>query len=119
MTASPSEQRPVILIICKGNIFRSPVAAAKLRQMDAKDDLDVRSAGVVPPKGKRIDDYPSDVGPATDALQAVGLDLGDHTARMLTLEDLEQASMVFVLKRDVLNIILEEFPGHESKLHLQ
>ncbi len=40
-------ERPVVYMVCTGNAARSPMAAAMLRDLDADDAIDVRSAGTL------------------------------------------------------------------------
>lgn len=78
-----------ILVVCTGNICRSPVAAAMLKAH--LPDRKIDSAGL----GARVGEG---VEPTAQSLaEADGLDLNDHQARQLTGEMLQQADLVLVM----------------------
>lgn len=77
-----------ILVVCTGNICRSPVAAAILQQ--GLEDIEVMSAGLVAGKGgaeQRL---------ATLA-KADGYDLSQHQARQVDRNLLAEADLVLVM----------------------
>lgn len=78
-----------ILVVCIGNICRSPVAQAMLA--DALPNRQVESAGLGALTGHGAD-------PSARALgEAEGLNLADHQARQLTTEMLRTASLILVM----------------------
>ncbi|RTR00153.1 low molecular weight protein-tyrosine-phosphatase [Halomonas nitroreducens] len=78
-----------ILVVCTGNVCRSPVAEALLRQ--AYPDRRIESAGLAAPQGREAD-------PAVVTLaEAEGLTLEGHQARQLTVEMLRAADLVLVM----------------------
>lgn len=78
-----------ILVVCTGNICRSPVAAALLA--NALPNRQVESAGL----GALVD---HGVEPTARALgEAEGLDLAGHQARQLSVEMLRSADLVLVM----------------------
>lgn len=91
-----------ILVICYGNINRSPLCAALLRQYP---NLEIRSAGL----------RKNPVGRA--ALQArkfaerLGLSLDDHKPRFLLWEDLLWADVVIVMDNANLKRLQLLFPA--------
>jgi protein-tyrosine phosphatase len=78
--ASIRERSPVgsILVICQGNICRSPYAAAVLRRLLARRGIVVSSAGFIGRPGRRV---PPD---ALDVARCRGFDLGGHRSRTVT-----------------------------------
>ena len=79
-----------ILTVCVGNICRSPVAAAILR--DHLHDYDVASAGVAAVVG-------SDLDPTARAVaEAAGIVVGEHAARQFTRKIGEQHDLILVLE---------------------
>ncbi len=78
-----------ILVVCAGNICRSPVAEAMLRRaLPAKQ---CSSAGLGALVGHGVE-------PTARALaEADGLDVSSHQARQLTVEMLQEADLVLVM----------------------
>ncbi len=78
-----------VLVVCTGNICRSPVAAAMLRQaLPAKQ---FRSAGLGALVGQGVELT------ARGLAEADGLDVSDHHARQLTRDMLAHADLVLVM----------------------
>lgn len=78
-----------ILVVCIGNICRSPVAQAMLA--DALPDRRVESAGLGALVGHGVE-------PTARALgEAEGLDLAGHQSRQLTAEMLGAADLILVM----------------------
>jgi protein-tyrosine-phosphatase/predicted ATP-grasp superfamily ATP-dependent carboligase len=78
-----------VLFVCKGNLARSPFAAAVLERL-APNRYEIRSAGFKTHAGRAS---PPEVVRAASAL---GLDLSAHRARALSPEDLAWADIVLV-----------------------
>jgi protein-tyrosine-phosphatase len=85
-----------ILLVCTGNICRSPLAASLLtkaltdRELDA---VDVSSAGT-----GAWDGAPASEGAYLVALER-GLDLSGHRARLLTRELVEESDLILTMAR--------------------
>lgn len=80
-----------VLIICTGNICRSPMAVAILQRMlEARgvDDIAVRSAGTAP-----WDGAPASEGSYLVSLEH-GLDLSSHRARQATTDLVADAALI-------------------------
>jgi protein-tyrosine-phosphatase len=83
-----------ILLVCTGNICRSPIAEGFLRQMLAErgiDGVEVASAGV-----SGLDGYPA-VPEAVDALVERNVDISSHLARRLNRRMAESADLVIAM----------------------
>lgn len=85
-----------VLLVCTGNICRSPLAEAMLRRELAArgaDDITVLSAGTGAWDG----------APASEGAYLVGLehdlDLSSHRARLLTRDLVQQADLVLTMAR--------------------
>ncbi|WP_221885512.1 low molecular weight protein-tyrosine-phosphatase [Vreelandella populi] len=90
-----------ILVVCTGNICRSPVAAAMLQQGLA--DIEVTSAGLAAGQGgadQRI----------AALAQADGYDLSQHQARQLDRNLLNNADLVLVMSAKQRQIIAQKWP---------
>ncbi len=85
-----------VLFVCTGNICRSPLAEALLKQELARrrmDGIDVSSAGTGAWEGT----------PASEGAYLVGLehdlDLSGHRARLLTRERVKDADLILTMAR--------------------
>jgi protein-tyrosine-phosphatase len=111
-----------VLLVCTGNICRSPLAAALLtKALQDRDlsDLDVSSAGT-----GAWDGAPASEGAYLVALER-GLDLSSHRARLLTRELVEASDLILTMARhhrarvdelggDGRVFVLGEFAGRSS-----
>lgn len=84
-----------LLVMCYGNIYRSPLVEAYLRRrLAGLPDLELRSAGFHPKGGrtsqKEFIDY---------VCQRAGLDLSSHRSRVVTASDLAWADGVLIMDR--------------------
>ena len=88
-----SRRPPMVLVVCLGNICRSPTAEAALREaaVDAGVDLEVRSAGT----GTWHLGEPPDARMRA-AAEAVGLELSG-TAERVSSDALEDADLVLAM----------------------
>jgi len=77
-----------ILVVCHGNICRSPYLAAVLRR--ALRDVEIVSAGFVGP-GRPVPEHSVVIG------QRKGLDLAAHRSQLLTPDHLKRADLVLVM----------------------
>lgn len=79
-----------ILVVCHGNICRSPVAAALLRQALGPAGIRVESAGFIGPN------RPSPPAAVATAARH-GVDLSDHRSRLLTADLVRSAELIVVM----------------------
>lgn len=101
-----------ILIICVGNICRSPAAEFLFRDRLRHRDIQVRSAGL-----KAMVGYPMDDN-AMRVLKARGIDAAEHRARQLNADMLRQADLVLAMERDHLAAASRLAPEASGKLFL-
>ncbi len=90
------DQPDLIVVVCTGNICRSPMGEALLAHALAAEDgrlsqIKVVSAGVAARGGD-----PASANSVT-AMKKVGLDISGHRSQPLTPELLEQATAIFVM----------------------
>lgn len=78
-----------LLIVCTGNICRSPVAEALLRARLPR--LDLESAGLDALVGQGVEPL------ARVLAEGEGLDVSRHQARQITQEMIQQADLVLVM----------------------
>ncbi|WP_242344767.1 low molecular weight protein-tyrosine-phosphatase [Anaeromyxobacter terrae] len=101
-----------VLIVCVGNICRSPMAEALLRaKFAARGRGQVESAGLGALEGRGAD-------PIAVALMAErGLDLTSHRARQLTPEMLAAADLVLVMESGHQRKIEAIAPSARGRVH--
>ena len=102
-----------IIVVCTGNICRSPIGEALLRKELAGRDFVVSSAGIGAMVG-----YPADP-PAQEVAVEHGLDLSGHRARQLSLTLLNENDLVLTLDQthsDWINSRFPQFRGRTYKL---
>lgn len=105
-----------VLMVCMGNICRSPTAEAVLRQhlqlADFGQHVSVFSAGT----HNHHPGEPADVRSAAHA-QRRGIDLSGHRARQITDEDFEQMDLILVMDWDNLSLTQATCPAqHQHKV---
>lgn len=113
----PPRRRPVpgpvpprsVLVVCTGNICRSPFAAGALRVL--APHLEVSSAGTHALEGSPIDP------PMARELRARGGDPSAHRARQVLPADL-RADLVLVMSARQRRLLLDEHPGAVSRIVL-
>lgn len=95
-----------LLVVCTGNICRSPMAEALFRERAAAKgrDIDIGSAGVA----ALVDHPPAD--PVLDLMQARGLDMSGHRARQLTTELGAQYDLILVMEQGHRRFITRNWP---------
>lgn len=102
-----------ILVVCHGNIIRSPFAARLMAQMlRGRASLAIASAGVAAIPGNPADPA------AVVAASRFGVRLDDHAAALLTHEMVGPADVIFVM--DVLQLVAirTRFPQARGKTYL-
>lgn len=96
-----------ILIVCTGNICRSPVAAAMLQSL--RPHLTVHSAGLGALVGQPVD------AQALRLAEADGLDVDAHEARQLNADLLAQADLVLVMSDGQRQALTKRWPEARGK----
>jgi len=95
-----------ILMVCVGNICRSPMAACVLSDRLARRGIaaSVGSAGLAAVVGAPADPL------ARELMASRGLDLGGHRARQLTADLAEAHPLILVMERDHRRELEASFP---------
>lgn len=105
-----------ILLVCTGNLCRSPMAAEFLRARLARDpqrrDWTVQSAGVW-----AVDGEPASAA-AVAALAERGLDLSAHRAQMVSQELVEQADLILAMSPGHVEALRQAFPSASGRVYL-
>ncbi|WP_028239917.1 low molecular weight protein-tyrosine-phosphatase [Stutzerimonas azotifigens] len=101
-----------ILIICVGNICRSPTAEAILAHRLQGKDLTVSSAGIGALVGHPMDKT------AHDVLQENGLELPNHRARQVESDMLYQADLILAMENSHIQHLRQIAPEVHGKTFL-
>jgi predicted ATP-grasp superfamily ATP-dependent carboligase/protein-tyrosine-phosphatase len=111
-TAARTELRRAdrVLFVCKGNIGRSPFAAAIAREL-LGDGQEIASAGFLE-AGRRS---PAD---AVAAAAAWDVDLTTHRSRAVSAELVQQSDAIFVFDQLNYSRMAARFPEARDRLHL-
>ncbi|ROR18598.1 protein-tyrosine phosphatase [Comamonas sp. BIGb0124] len=97
-----------VLIVCVGNICRSPMAEALLR--NKLNNIQVGSAGLGALVG-----YPADPH-AVELMTDAGLDIRPHRARQLTLAMCKEHDMILVMENEHRDAIEKMYPFTKGKV---
>lgn len=101
-----------VLVLCDGNICRSPMAAAYLRARAVQGGLAhvvIDSAGLLGIEGAKAAPH------AITVAKEAGLDLTSHRSRGVTTTDVRTAEVILVMTLAHLETLDRRFPGGEAR----
>ncbi len=98
-----------LLVICYGNICRSPFAAAWLRKKLA-GIVEVREGGYLPQQDRPTPEI------AQNVTASLGVDLSEHRSRRFTDDDLDWADMVLCFDENNYDHLRQRFAGNVTKI---
>ena len=102
-----------VLIVCHGNIIRSPFAASLLaRSLAGLPSVSVASAGLEAERGRPSHPF------AVQTAASRGIDLSGHAAAPLALEAVIRADVIFVMDVPQLVALKRRFPAARRKTFL-
>ena len=102
-----------ILIVCVGNICRSPMAEALLmKKLEHHSNIKIESAGIGALVGHEADSI------AQSLMQAKGVDISEHRARQLNSNLLGEFDLVLVMENGHMDAIHQMSPESKGKVHL-
>jgi protein-tyrosine-phosphatase len=100
-----------VLVLCQGNICRSPYAAAVLSSLVAAHGTRVHSAGFIGP-GRPVPDH------ALRLAGDRGIDLAQHRSRLVTEGLIESAQLVVVMDEDQARAVRVRHPAMRAPVLL-
>ena len=101
-----------ILVVCVGNICRSPMAEALLkRALRGQDDIAVESAGLGALVGHPASSY------AVELMDEIGEDISGHRARQIHPDMVRAADLVLVMESGHKRAIDDADPTARGKVH--
>lgn len=101
-----------ILVVCIGNICRSPTAENLLRSALQATDIVVSSAGLHAVKNSAIEPT------AVSVLEEHGHAPHDHCAKQLTSAAINESDLILVMEHQHINAILSMAPAARGKVFL-
>ncbi|WP_263322552.1 low molecular weight phosphotyrosine protein phosphatase [Endozoicomonas sp. Mp262] len=103
-----------ILVVCVGNICRSPTAEFLLRKkiQEKGSKINIASAGVGALVGKPA------ASKAAEYAATIGLDLSGHIARQLTREMAREYDLILVMEEGHIRAVEGIAPEARGKVHL-
>ena len=101
-----------ILVVCVGNICRSPMAEALLKSaLRGQDGITVESAGLGALVGYPADDY------ALELMEEAGENISEHRARQIHPDMVTDADLVLVMEARQKRAIDDADPTARGKVH--
>jgi len=106
--------RKTVLLVCYGNICRSPMAEGFLNRMlldknDKPMGIRVLSAGLHAFGG-------SPTAEAIEVMRAEGINISGYRSRQLTRELIEEADLILTMKKEYKDMIVSRHPEFKHKV---
>lgn len=98
-----------VLVLCTGNVCRSPTAEFLLRK-SLPAAVKVESAGL----GAVVDSGPEHL--AKKVAERHGLDISSHRSRQVTMDMLKWADLVLVMEKRQKDCLVEKYPWLDGKV---
>ena len=110
-----SESQPQIVVVCTGNICRSPMAAKLLEHALAAEDAPLNQIKVVSAGVSAFGGDPASAN-SVKALKKVGLDIEDHRSQSFTYALMDQSDLILVMTESHREIIQQAFPEDKTPI---
>jgi protein-tyrosine-phosphatase len=106
---------PSVAVVCTGNLYRSPLAAAFLERLLRERgfaDWRIGSAGTWTASGQRLPDDVIRYG------QLLGVDLREHLTRRVSRDLLCEFDLILVMERGQKEALMTEFPDLGGRVYM-
>lgn len=121
-------KRQIILVVCRGNITRSPFAEEVINSLLKNKKLDDKfvaiSRGIqgsrvdpIPVRFPNITFYEDQYNYALPTLKKLGIDITKNVSKPVTEEDVKKANLVIGIEEKNRKSLLELFPSFKYKIH--
>ncbi len=97
-----------ILLLCTGNLCRSPMAEGLMRQLLPAHEL--FSAGICAPGGAPADPI------AVELMRQFGIDIGEHRARPLASWMMHEADLVLTMDGQQRRFVRQRYPAAAARV---
>lgn len=97
-----------ILLLCTGNVCRSPMAEGLMRQLLPAHEL--FSAGLYAEEGQPADPM------AVELMSQLGIDIGAHRARQLSSWMMREADLVLTMDSEQQRLVRRRYPKAAAKV---
>ncbi|KZN29544.1 phosphotyrosine protein phosphatase [Pseudoalteromonas luteoviolacea S2607] len=101
-----------ILVVCAGNICRSPTAEYVLKHKLKETKINVSSAGLTALEGKPADPM------AREIASSHGIEMNEHQGRQLTSQLIASNSVILVMEERHLTDLCNRYPQARGKTFL-
>ncbi|BBN80405.1 phosphotyrosine protein phosphatase [Pseudoalteromonas sp. A25] len=101
-----------VLVVCAGNICRSPTAEYVLKSKLTGKDIKISSAGLTALEGKSADAM------AQELTKVCGIDMSGHQGRQLNGTLVAQNSLILVMEHRHLDDLCSRYPQARGKTFL-
>ena len=105
-----------LLLVCRSNIDRSPLAEQLLKKMllvEGINGVRVSSRGVV-----AVPDMPMSDASQALLLSEDGIEATDHRSRSLAEADIHEADLILAMERSQVQLMKDRYPGAAGKIFL-
>jgi len=111
-----------IVFVCKGNIFRSPVAEYIFKKILDKrgiKDVKVESAGTSAKyANKKISDLIKIFPEENEVVKKTGVDIGDHVITFLDSKLVKESYKIIVFNRSLKDEVVKNYPEAKNKVFI-
>jgi protein-tyrosine phosphatase len=101
-----------ILMVCRGNICRSPMAEGFFKQQLNDSSINITSAGL-----NAVVNHPAD-SHAQSVMSSLGIDLSQHRGRQITEDIVRNANLILVMTESHSKDLLRQFMAARGKTFL-